>query len=273
MHKCILIYYIKLKYIKHGVNNSSNSSYIVYIFYSRGNPVVCRLNKPSGVIPTQHCVILAQTSGCSLNKECVTLSSCKGRGWSDKVMDTDACGWDGRLNELKICCNVHKAPSCNSYLRAECEFEGNVVGSVKFSQCEDPPSEFVAVDGSLSGLTGVHHGFHIHQNGGPEILDDCTKAGPHFNALNTSHGSLVNTAESRHTGDLGNIIANEDGIAEFQISDRLISLVDGLENCILGRGVVIHAGEDDLGTGGDQGSLNTGNAGSRLGCCIINKSV
>ena len=31
----------------------------------------------------------------------------------------------------------------------------------------------------------------------------------------------------------------------------------------------IHQKEDDLGLGGNAGSRTTGNAGSRLGCCII----
>ena len=38
---------------------------------------------------------------------------------------------------------------------------------------------------------------------------------------------------------------------------------------ILGRAVVVHAGEDDLGQGGDEGSLKTGNAGGRVGCGVI----
>ena len=29
------------------------------------------------------------------------------------------------------------------------------------------------------------------------------------------------------------------------------------------------SGKDDLGLGGDEGSLATGNAGARAGCCII----
>ena len=31
----------------------------------------------------------------------------------------------------------------------------------------------------------------------------------------------------------------------------------------------IHERMDDLGRGGDSGSLATGNAGARLGCCVI----
>ena len=38
---------------------------------------------------------------------------------------------------------------------------------------------------------------------------------------------------------------------------------------IIGRAIVVHAREDDLGQGGDEGSLKTGNAGGRVGCCVI----
>ena len=39
-----------------------------------------------------------------------------------------------------------------------------------------------------------------------------------------------------------------------------------------GKSIVIHAGEDDLGLGGDMESLNTGNAGARRACGIIEVS-
>lgn len=71
----------------------------------------------------------------------------------------------------------------------------------------------------------------------------------------------------RHVGDIGNIIAGEDGTASLQVSDHIIALSGPLS--VLGRGVVVHEKEDDLGRGGDQESLKTGNAGSRLSCGII----
>ena len=73
--------------------------------------------------------------------------------------------------------------------------------------------------------------------------------------------------QCRHVGDLGNIIADVTSTSSVNIVDSLISLNGPFS--ILGRSIVIHAGEDDLGTGGDAGSMATGNAGARLGCGVI----
>ena len=67
-----------------------------------------------------------------------------------------------------------------------------------------------------------------------------------------------------HAGDLGNVIADEHGEVKFHILAKRFQLRN-----VLGRGFVLHAGEDDLGLGGDAESLITGNAGARLACCVI----
>ena len=64
-----------------------------------------------------------------------------------------------------------------------------------------------------------------------------------------SHGAPGD--ESRHVGDLGNIEADVAGVATIDMLDRWLSL-NGI-NSIIGRGVVIHAGRDDLGHVSDDG--------------------
>lgn len=71
----------------------------------------------------------------------------------------------------------------------------------------------------------------------------------------------------RHVGDLGNIRANAQGEASVNIKDSVISL-SGV-NSILGRAIVVHSGEDDLGRGNHTLSATTGNAGERWACGVI----
>ncbi|KAG4176266.1 hypothetical protein ERO13_A11G234400v2 [Gossypium hirsutum] len=89
--------------------------------------------------------------------------------------------------------------------------------------------------------------------------------GPHFNPLKKDHGAPSDG--ERHAGDLGNIIAGPDGVAEVSIKDWQIPLSG--QHSILGRAVVVHADPDDLGKGGHELSKTTGNAGARVGCGII----
>lgn len=70
-------------------------------------------------------------------------------------------------------------------------------------------------------------------------------AGPHFNPEGKDHGAPND--ENRHVGDLGNLVAGDDGTATFTIIDKQISLVG--PNSVLGRAIVVHADADDLGRG------------------------
>jgi superoxide dismutase, Cu-Zn family len=60
------------------------------------------------------------------------------------------------------------------------------------------------------------------------------------------------------------------GKAKGVIEDNQIKLI-GPES-VLGRMIVVHAGKDDLGKGGDEESLKTGNAGGRAACGVIGVS-
>jgi len=92
--------------------------------------------------------------------------------------------------------------------------------------------------------------------------------GGHFNPHKATHGAPGDLR--RHVGDLGNILAGPDGMALVDLMDTKISL-NGL-NSIVGRGVVVHMGQDDMGKGGNEGSLATGNAGGRVACGVIGRA-
>jgi len=140
-----------------------------------------------------------------------------------------------------------------------------ISGHVTFTQTGGPTAA-VKVSGKISGLSPGYHGFHVHQLG--DMTNGCKSMKGHFNPLQYTHGAPDD--ETRHVGDLGNIMADSEGVAVVEMEDTWLSL-NGI-NSIIGRGVVIHAGMDDLGKGGDDGSLKTGNAGGRVACAVIGLS-
>merc|ERR1712212_1425958 len=146
--------------------------------------------------------------------------------------------------------------------KAVCVLKSEKVnGVVNFIQDGDA----VKISGEIKGLAPGQHGFHVHQFG--DNTDGCTSAGPHFNPDGCTHGAPTNAKGERHAGDLGNVVANADGVAKLDISDKMISLTG--ERNIIGRTMVIHADVDDLGKGGHELSKTTGNAGGRLACGVI----
>lgn len=136
----------------------------------------------------------------------------------------------------------------------------NVEGVVSLTQEDDGPT---AVNVRITGLTPGPHGFHLHEYG--DTTNGCISTGAHFNPNNLTHGAPED--EIRHAGDLGNVVANADGVAEATIVDNQIPLSG--PNTVVGRAFVVHELEDDLGKGGHELSLTTGNAGGRLACGVV----
>uniref|UniRef100_A0AC35TFK2 Superoxide dismutase [Cu-Zn] n=1 Tax=Rhabditophanes sp. KR3021 TaxID=114890 RepID=A0AC35TFK2_9BILA len=118
----------------------------------------------------------------------------------------------------------------------------------------------VYITGNLSNFTPGDHGFHVHEFG--DISNGCMNTGMHFNPFNMTHGAPTNP--NRHVGDLGNVQANDDGIVNVNIKDDKISL-NGVCS-IIGRAFVLHEKADDMGLGGTEASIASGNAGARIAC-------
>jgi len=145
--------------------------------------------------------------------------------------------------------------------KAVCVLLGEQVkGVLHFEQASNGPVE---IKGEITGLTPGNHGFHVHEFG--DYTNGCMSSGPHFNPTKTTHGAPDDAV--RHVGDLGNVVANNDGTAAVNITDSIIQLSG--PNGILGRTIVVHADPDDLGKGGHELSAVTGNAGARVACGII----
>lgn len=140
--------------------------------------------------------------------------------------------------------------------------DSDVSGVVHFEQASE--SDPTTVTYEIAGCTpNAQRGFHIHEFG--DVTNGCTSAGPHFNPFKKTHGAP--TAENRHVGDMGNVKTDANGVAKGSLIDSLIKLIG--PTSIVGRSIVIHAGTDDLGLGGDEESLKTGNAGGRAACGVI----
>uniref|UniRef100_A0A4D5R9W5 superoxide dismutase n=1 Tax=Scolopendra viridis TaxID=118503 RepID=A0A4D5R9W5_SCOVI len=145
-------------------------------------------------------------------------------------------------------------------LTAVCVLVGQLIGTIILTQ--DNPNAKLSVQGEIRNLTEGLHGFHIHEYG--DVRNVCLAAGGHFNPFNKEHGAP--TDDNRHVGDFGNINANADGLAT--INDQFDASLYG-EHSVIGRAIVVHSQQDDLGKGGNAESKITGNAGKRLDCCVI----
>ena len=190
--------------------------------------------------------------------------------WEDKSGDSDPKnpfyesvneGSCQRTNATKCQCESIKVISeaeNTATAISVLEHSDTVKGTIMFKQKGEGPTLVV---GKITGLEPGEHGFHVHEFG--DLSDGCASAGGHYNPDGVDHGNL----EEGHVGDLGNVTASEDGVANISIVAERVSLMG--ERSIVGRAVVIHSKQDDLGKGGDDESLKTGNAGDRLACGVI----
>ena len=134
--------------------------------------------------------------------------------------------------------------------------DGNQVGVSHLEQQGDG----VQVHVRVSGLEpGSEHGIHFHQNG------TCTaptfeSAGDHFNPTNSQHG--LENPQGPHAGDMPNIRAGDDGVADTTFVKPAIRL-RGDSISLAGRALVVHAGRDD------QRTDPSGDSGDRIACGVV----
>ena len=131
----------------------------------------------------------------------------------------------------------------------------NLTGIVIFTQKDD----FVQIRIDIKGLDKNHlHGFHIHETG--DLREGCASCCSHYNPTNNQHGDLY----CGHAGDLGNIKTDKNGNCNISLKTNKF-IVDE----ILGRSIIIHEDEDDLGLGEFEDSKTTGHSGKRIACSVI----
>ena len=91
-----------------------------------------------------------------------------------------------------------------------------------------------------------------------------------FLFVGKTHGAPGDDPSMRMVGDLGNVEGDENGVATVKIEDKMVKLIG--PHSVIGRSMVICAGADDSGRGGQENSLTTGNAGPRVAFGVIGMS-
>lgn len=137
----------------------------------------------------------------------------------------------------------------------ESKSESKATGKVEFSETNGT----VKLEVKLSGLTPGEHAVHIHEKADCSSPDG-KSAGGHWNPTMAPHGKW-GAAEGYHKGDIGNVIADENGTASISMETDEWCIGCGDEKKdILGKAIIVHQGTDDFTT------QPTGNAGGRVSC-------
>jgi superoxide dismutase, Cu-Zn family len=133
------------------------------------------------------------------------------------------------------------------------------------------------------GIRAGFHGMHIHANDNPAngdgcIADPAQPANTHFVSAD-GHWNPEAATHGAHAGDMPSPLVLDDGSALLSFTNRIDPLSDAV-----GRAIILHEGLDNfgnipVGTGPTQYTANspdaitltenTGNAGNRIGCGVI----
>ena len=141
--------------------------------------------------------------------------------------------------------------------------DGDTMGTVDFEQ--GPTGVLITV--AVSGLTPGPHGTHLHEVGA--CTPDFKAAGGHITATDEALHGLKNperTVDNHDNGDLPNLYAGADGIAQAEFFTSLVTISGGSMPALLdadGSTLVIHENPDDHIT------QPIGGAGGRVACGII----
>lgn len=170
--------------------------------------------------------------------------------WQE-VTGRQAEGGGGPDASLYAACQVRPSASLDAS-------QPQVTGLVLFRQLGPGArlEAYFALEGFPVEPNVSSRAIHVHQFG--DLSQGCESTGPHYNPLGVQH--------PQHPGDFGNFVVRDGSLWKYRAG--LAASLSGPYS-IAGRAVVVHAGEDDLGRGGNPASLENGNAGRRLACCVV----
>lgn len=143
---------------------------------------------------------------------------------------------------------------------------GEEIGEVTFTQVDE---NVIQVEAVVFDLDPGFHGFHIH---GTAACDH------HTDSPFTSAGGHMQTGDepahhAQHAGDMPSLLVAQDGSAGLSFLTDRFTVADLLDDD--GSAVIIHAGPDNYGNiperygTPDEATLNTGDAGGRAACGVI----
>ena len=154
------------------------------------------------------------------------------------------------------CAGTQEQKELSAVAKLQPRSGSTVTGSIKFTQIGD----VVRITGEVTGHTKGPKGFHIHEKGDCSAADGMSTGG-HFNPHKHKHGGPYDPV--KHSGDLGNLVFNDQGVAKINFTVGDISVSKDRPDGIIGRAVIVHAVVDDMKTD------PTGNAGGRVACGVI----
>ena len=162
--------------------------------------------------------------------------------------------------------------------------EGQTIGSVRFLQEKDALVTRVQLTVRTSTGSSGFHGFHLHANDNASNGIDCVAdpkaaAATWFVSADGHYKRDAADAHPNHAGDLPSVWVNRDGSGSSEI------VIDRIQTGeLFNRVVILHAGPDNfanipLGEAATQykanaaeattATRNTGNAGDRLACGVV----
>lgn len=119
----------------------------------------------------------------------------------------------------------------------------------------------VALSGSVSGLKADSEAaIHVHEIGDCSA-PDASSAGEHFNPTTQPHGNPA--GDAHHLGDIPNLKANNEGVAQIDVTVDELALTGPENRSVANRAIVIHALPDDYKT------QPSGASGARVACGVI----
>ena len=133
----------------------------------------------------------------------------------------------------------------------------DISGTITLTQKNDS----VFLEAHLFGLDAGTKAIHIHEFGDCSSNDGLS-TGSHWNPTDTKH-SKWGDPTGFHLGAIGNFEVDNSGHGMVNFSTNLWCIGCEEKNDILGKGIIIHNGEDDYI------SQPSGASGPRIGCMEI----